>query len=112
MNSYKIFLKTCNFNFQIIVKSNKLNLNNYFKNIILKNDLSQNYIQFLEEKNQTQKLLKKDFYIIVEDENINFLNEKYFKIKECLNRCGNKIFELSKIETQKILKSFYEEVVI
>ena len=77
LNSYKIFLKTCNFDFQIIMKSNQLNLNNYIENIDQKNNLSQRYINFLKEKNTTQKLLKKDFYIIIKEDDINALNEKY-----------------------------------
>ena len=112
LNSYKIFLKTCSFDFQIIVKSNKLNLNNYIKNINLENFLSQKYIYFLKEKNKTQKLLKKDFYIVIKDEQVNLLNEKYLKIKECLNRCGNKVEEIEKEEMEKIIKSFYKEVIV
>ena len=33
LNSYKIFLKTCNFNFQILIESNKENLSNHILNI-------------------------------------------------------------------------------
>ena len=31
LNSYKIFLKTCNFNFQILIQSNKENLEKIIK---------------------------------------------------------------------------------
>lgn len=30
LNSYKIFLKTCDFNFQILIQSNKVDLSNHF----------------------------------------------------------------------------------
>ena len=33
LNSYKIFLKTCNFNIQILIQSNKQDLKNNIKNI-------------------------------------------------------------------------------
>ena len=33
LNSYKIFLKTCNFNFQILIQSNKENLDKHISNI-------------------------------------------------------------------------------
>jgi len=89
-----------------------MNIDNYIQNVNSKNSLSQNYINFLKEKNKTQKLLKKYFYIIIKDIDINLLKEKYSKIKECLNRCGNEVEELNKIEVQKILESFYKEVII
>ena len=126
LNSYKIFLKTCNFNIQILIQSNKEDLsqhilkiqkntqkkeNNYLK------DLSVNYINFIENLNYSKKSSSKDFYIIIfnekNSENIsteiieNELREKYFKIKECLSRCGNDVTELNKKkEIIKILNSF------
>ena len=126
LNSYKIYLKTCNFNIQILIQSNKEDLsqhilkiqkntqkkeNNYLK------DLSVNYINFIENLNYSKKSSSKDFYIIIfnekNSENIsteiieNELREKYFKIKECLSRCGNDVTELNKKnEIIKILNSF------
>ena len=35
----------------------------------------------------------------------NDLKEKYFKIKECLSRCGNDVIELN--EKEEIIKIFY-----
>ena len=39
--------------------------------------------------------------------NIENLNEKYFKIKETLSRCGNFVSEINKKETIDILYSFF-----
>lgn len=39
LNSYKLFLKTCNFNMQILIQSNKEDLSEHFEEI--KNNLSQ-----------------------------------------------------------------------
>ena len=50
LNSYKLFLKTCNFNMQILIQSNKEDLSEHFEEI--KNNLSQ------EEKN-IQEISKK-----------------------------------------------------
>ena len=33
LNSYKIFLKTCNFNIQILIQSSKVDLSDHIKNI-------------------------------------------------------------------------------
>ena len=123
LNSYKIFLNTCNFDIQILIQSNKENLEKNFK-IIKQNtekenkkyleDLSNNYFEFVQKFNSIKNSSTKKFYIIIsniseEKEEIIFqnLNEKYFKIKECLFRCGNKVVEIeSKKEIINILNSF------
>lgn len=110
LNSYKIFLKTCNFDIQILIQSNKEDLSKIISNINKqiekeKNEniinLSKNYIEFIQKTNKNQKSSSKNFYIIIKNPNknrkenideeiiIQDLNEKYFKIKECLSRCGN-----------------------
>ena len=129
LNSYKIFLKTCNFNIQILIQSSKENLDknilNIQKNIqkkenkFLKN-ISNEYIKYIQNMNLTKKSSSKNFYIILSNEKLkgidynqsfeiikNDLKEKYFKIKDCLSRCGNSVIEInSKNEIIKILYSF------
>ena len=124
LNSYKIFLKTCNFNIQILIQSNKEDLSQHIlqikKNIQKKenkylNELSENYIKFIQNLNHSKKSASKDFYLIISNENSenfnsteiieNDLKEKYFKIKECLSRCGNDVIELS--DKKEIIKIFY-----
>ena len=125
LNSYKIFLKTCNFDIQILIQSNKEDLSKHISNIKKQTEkedneqllkLSENYINFIQRNNQDKKSSSKNFYIIIKNSNqkenleeiiINDLNEKYFKIKECLSRCGNIVQEYDeKEEIIKILKSF------
>ena len=129
LNSYKIFLKTCNFNIQILIQSNKEDLSHHIlniqKNISKKENkylekISENYIQFINKINSERKSSSKDFYIIISDEinknnsHIqseeiikNELKEKYFKIKECLSRLGNSVIELSnKKEVEKLFFLF------
>ena len=119
LNSYKIFLKTCNFNIQILIQSNKEDLshhiNNIQNNISKKGNkylekISKNYIQYINKINSERKSSSKDFYIIISNENKknnniqteellkNDLKEKYFKIKECLSRTGNSVQEISNKE--------------
>ena len=65
--------------------------------------------------NREKNSSSKKFYIIIkniqkEKEEINILelNEKYFKIKECLARCGNVVQEiLNEEELKDILFSFF-----
>ena len=129
LNSYKIFLKTCNFNIQILIQSNKEDLSHHIlnikKNISKKENkylekISKNYIEYINKINSERKSSSKDFYIIisseinkknsyVQSEEIikNELKEKYFKIKECLSRSGNSVVELSnKKEVEKLIFSF------
>ena len=123
LNSYKIFLKTCNFDLQILIQSNKENLDKHISNINLqkKNEkenikkIADNYINYIKELNQNKKSSNKNFYIVIknpienekiekEEENIiEELNEKYFKIKECLARCGNVVKDINEKEKVKEL---------
>ena len=125
LNSYKIFLKTCNFDIQILIQSCKENLT---KNIqIIKenlkqenkkylNEIAENYFEFIQNFNSIKNSSSKNFYIIISEEEKNQnennifqnLNEKYFKVKECLFRCGNIVQEISsKNEVKKLFNVFF-----
>ncbi len=129
LNSYKIFLKTCNFDLQILIQSNKEDLSQNISNIKeqMKKEknqkiisLSQKYINFIQKSNKEIKSSSKNFYILIKKSNeINNqkldleertkqeLNENYFKIKECLSRCGNNVIEISsKKELEEVFYSF------
>ena len=123
LNSYKIFLKTCNFDIQILIQSKKEDLSEHIENIqkisqreknkIIKK-YSQNYVEFIKEKNNKNKSASKNIYLIIKNNTENLeeniiqeLNEKYFKIKDCLIRCGNIVLECSRDETKNILFSFF-----
>ena len=112
LNSYKIFLKTCNFDMQILIQSKKEDLSGHIENIqkisqkennkIIK-EYSKKYLEFIKEKNNKNKSASKNIYLIIKNNTDNLeeniiqeLNEKYFKIKDCLIRCGNVVFECDK----------------
>ena len=125
LNAYKIFLKTCNFDIQILIQSNKEDLSHHIskikKNIrkkenkYLKN-ISEDYIKYISQINIKKKSASKKFYIIITNNQINKkinnyeiinqeLNEKYLRIKECLTRCGNLVNCVN--EKKEILELFY-----
>ena len=123
LNSYKIFLKTCNFDIQILIQSSKENLNKNIENIEknLKqenkeylNEIAEDYINFIQKFNSIKNSSSKNFFIIIsnngeDSEEIIFqeLNEKYFKIKECLFRCGNTVQDLdSKDDVKNLINIF------
>ena len=124
LNSYKILLKTCNFNIQILIQSNKEDLSQHISNIEKNIDkkenkylkeISENYVKFIQNLNYSRSSASKDFYLIISNENLenfdsieiieNDLKEKYFKIKECLSRCGNDVIELN--NKKIIINIFY-----
>lgn len=117
LNSYKLFLKTCDFDIQILIQSRKENLNSYVSQINNqmeeeKNEkieaISKSYIEYIQNQNRNKNSSSKNFYILINfkleninsEENFNIrsirenLNEKFFKIKDSLSRCGNLVFEI------------------
>ena len=129
LNSYKIFLKTCDFNFQILIQSKKEDLSKHISNInnqkINENknilEYSNKYIEFIKTLNQEKKSSSKNFYIIlkyvsnnekdtnIENYAIEELNEQYFKIKDCLSRCGNVVTSYNNTKSiLEILFSFFK----
>lgn len=131
LNSYKIFLKTCNFNLQILIQSKKEDLSKHISSVknSTNNDkktikeISNEYINYLYQLNNNKKSAVKNFYILIKKtqknieknnlnnlENIIFdeLNDEFFKIKESLSRCGNLVTEInSKNMCKNILFSFF-----
>ena len=134
LNSYKIFLKTCNFDIQILIQSNKKDLSNHISKIKEKNKeekenikiLSEKYTNYIKKINIEKKSSSKNFYILIKEipeikkintninEKIIFdkLNDKYFCIKECLSRCGNVVIDISdQKNAEKILYSFFNSII-
>ena len=126
LNSYKIFLKTCNFDIQILIQSNKEDLNQIISQINNKieyekeqkiKEISKKYINYIKEINYDRKSTAKRFFIIVktikkkdEENTKQELEEKFLKIKETLERCGNRVEEIeTEEETREVLFSFYNK---
>ena len=69
-------------------------------------------IEYIQSLNHQKKSSSKNFYIIlkyknddkkiktVDDLAIENLNDKYFKIKDCLSRCGNGVIDINNINTE------------
>ena len=132
LNSYKVFLKTCDFNIQILIQSKKENLSKHISNVqksvsdeknpkIL--EISEKYINYIKMKNEENRSSSKNFYIVIRSELnnlingeeicINNLNDNYFKIKETLSKVGNRVIEIKRKEDiEKILMSFYNQRII
>lgn len=129
LNSYKIFLKTCNFDIQIIIQSNKEDLSNHISKI--KNEcklesneiinISENYIKYINNLNSKKSSSSKNYFILIkkspiikENDNesiiISELNDQFYKIKECLARCGNSVYEIKERNIiLNILNTFFNK---
>ena len=134
LNSYKIFLKTCNFDLQILIQSNKEELSKHISSVnnSTKKEsktikmVSDEYVNFLNQLNVNKKSATKNFFIIIKKErktvennnienntnmeNIIFdeLNDNYLKIKDTISRCGNLVVEINnKEDCKNILFSFF-----
>lgn len=126
LNSYKIFLKTCSFDIQILIQSNKEDLSQIISKINNKikeekeekiKETAENYINYIKKINYNRKSTGKRFFMVIKTNNKKDekntkqeLEEKYLKIKENLERCGNRVEEIeTKEETKEILFSFYNK---
>ncbi len=131
LNSYKIFLKTCNFDLQILVQSKKENLSKHISSVkkFAQNDsktiqqISDEYINYINNLNINKKSAVKNFFIIIKKEKNNLekttlndmesivfeeLNDDFLRIKETLSRCGNIVLDINNREQCKeILFSFF-----
>ena len=129
LNSYKLFLKVCDFDIQILIQSRKESLDSYISQIRKQIEEEKNekifnvsnfYIEYIENQNKLQNSSSKNFYILfssqIENNENEFnikqvredLNGKYLKIKDSLSRCGNLIFDINtRKDVEKIIYSFY-----
>lgn len=123
LSSYKNFLKSCEFEIQILIQSSKEDLreqisgikNNISKkeNFYLK-EIGEGYINYISKLNSIKKSSTKNFYIVIskrinkEDNSEelirNELKDNYIKIKENLSRCGNFVTE---INNEKEVKNLF-----
>ena len=129
LNSYKAFLKNCNFDIQISIKSNKEDISQNIKKLEKQKEVEKSlnnnfmvkffdsYIKYIKEKNKEKLSSSKNFYIIFnskkfpenQEENIFIdLKEKYLKIRDSLSRCGNNVCEIKhEKEIKNIIDLFF-----
>lgn len=124
LESYKNFLKSCDFDIQIIIQSKKENL---LKNIInIKNNyknenkkiinLCEEYVNYIEYINSENMFYSKNYFILTkyskeEIQDTNKLMENQIKVREGLIKCGNVVVDnLGREEVKNILNSFFNPI--
>ncbi len=122
LNSYKNVFLNCNFNLQVLIQSKKEDLSKHILLIKEKNlypSISNKYVKYIKNLNNSKKSSSKNFYIIIKDnskeENENLkiekLKEKYLKLKEAFSRCGNILSEITnENQIKEILFSFLNPI--
>lgn len=111
LEGYKLFLKRCNFDMQIIIQTQKKNLDGYIKNIksqIKDNDIRENmtdYIEFIKEMINKKQVVSKNFYIIVDTTKLNS-EDVFIKMKEGFALCDNEIKKCNYDEIIKVIKNY------
>ena len=130
LNSYRLFLKTCNFDIQILIQSKKEDLTYHLKkisNLKIENErmnmYKKSYIEYLRKVSLENKSSNKEFYIVlkqvIEGEDTSFENslqiaenkifENFMKIKDTLSRTGVIIKQIdSEEEVLNLLKEMYQ----
>lgn len=126
LNSFKLFFKTCGFDIQILIQSTKEDLSKYIGSLNKEQEKDENkeiqwmykeYIDFISDKNSKNKFSNKNFIIviknpikkIVDNEHLEIidLNDKYYKVREYLSRCGNLVTEFSRDEVIELLHNYF-----
>lgn len=125
LEAYKLFLRTCNFDIQILIQSKKEDVEGNIKNIKLENNetidlIKEKYISYIKTLNSNKELSSKNFFILIsiptENSKIEMIDlksikskftERTLKIEETLSKCGNTILEvMEKREVISIIDSF------
>lgn len=112
LEGYKLFLKRCNFDMQIIVQTQKRDLSKYIRDIKENTkasddirEMANDYICFLKEVTEEKDVFSKNFYILVKLDKAT-CEDDYIKIKESLSECDNDVEKCSNEETIKLLKNY------
>lgn len=138
LESYKMFLKQCEFDIQVLVKTAKVDMNAHLseidKCIKHENDIlemASEYKILVNEFSSVQKSMTKKFYIIVQEKHLEQLKRALQVIKDCgndfkisakdecveiykqcyknFNSFTNYNFENTQDEIQKIYPSYFED---
>ncbi len=111
--SYKKFLKSCNFDIQIVIQSQVTDISQYLNKVkrlrneddnILK-EMADDYIDFTLQIINSKRNVSKKFYIVIKgSENIE---ENISKVRDGLKACGNIVNECTSEEIIIIMKNCF-----
>lgn len=112
LESYKRFLKQCNFEMQIIVQAFKSDVESHVRSIetysygnATLEAISKNYINLINSIIENKRSITRRFFIILKvDKNIS---ENIEKIISGLSSCGNEVVVCESKQIKEVLKNYF-----
>lgn len=112
LESYKQFLKLCNFDMQIIIQTDNVDIEKHFlkidafqKDNLELSEMAEDYKNLIKSITNKRDSISRKFYIVARDKNKNVKD----KIISGLLNCGNSVAECSKLETINIIKRYFRK---
>ena len=113
LESYRFLLKQCDFNFQIYIQTQKVNIEKHIKEIKKCvefeseiEDMATDYINFINDIVDSKGNISRKFYIVYESKENN---RRDLIIQECLKSCGNVVYKCEKNEILKLFNSCFKK---
>ena len=109
LEGYKRFLKSCNFNIQIVMQSQLTDVSKHFEKIkrMTKSEklkiMADEYMSFIQDITCSRQNVSRKFYIIIKG--MDNIEENILKIKEGLGACGNITHECTTEDIILIMKN-------
>ncbi|MBQ8299377.1 MAG: hypothetical protein IJX99_05885 [Clostridia bacterium] len=112
LESYKMFLKQCNFNFQIYVQTQKTNAEKHISEIkkcieyepkIA--EMAEDYIDLIKEISEIRGSISRKFFIVIEAKEDDY---RIVIITEGLKACGNHVSKCGKEEIMKMFRGCFK----
>lgn len=111
LSAYKVFIKQCDFDMQLIIQTTKINVDEHLERIrtCLKyepeiSEMVEDYMQFVERFSKDRKSIARRFFVVIENNDEN----KIQKISQGLKACGNDVKVCTKEECEEVLKECYK----
>lgn len=112
LESYKVLLKQCDFDFQIYIQTQKANIKNHISEIKkcieyeprLK-DMAEDYIELVKEMSYSKNSISRKFYIIFEENN----DFRETIIVDALKMCGNIVTKCEKKEILNLINCCFKK---
>lgn len=112
LEAYKQFLKLCDFDMQIIIQTDSVNIENHFSKIdAFKREepdlasMAEDYKNLIKSITKERESISRKFYIVTSNKNTNVKE----KLSTSIMNCGNMLEECSNSETMQVIKRYLKK---
>ena len=113
LESYKVLLKQCDFDFQIYIQTQKANIEDHISEIKKcveyepkLQEMAEDYIKLVEEISNSKSSISRKFYIIFEEKDDDFRENI---IIDSLKMCGNIVTKCERKEILNLINCCFKE---